>query len=236
MPWPRPLLPLLLLLFAVLDHVAPFVVVVVPTIPNQKQQPALLRTAATAGAAGDSDGSTPSQKQHSTLSATAGVEEGESDPAMLLLLERLGPRLGDVFRLVPRTARVVADVGCDHFSLGLALALDGGSHRPALARVIGVDKAMKPLEQARRNVKRVQTGLQGESVVEVNGRAVELRLGDGLKALRGGDAVDTVAIAGMGTRNIVEVLGAPAVEEVLRGVKHLVLQVRVWGCLFTDPL
>jgi tRNA A22 N-methylase len=156
-----------------------------------------------------------------------------------LLLERLGPRLTSVFRLVPASARVVADLGCDHALLPLALARDDHAHRPALERVIGVDKAAAPLEEARRNLRRSlpPAPLARDDAAVVNGRAVELRLGDGLWALSKGDGVDAVCAAGMGTRNIVEIL-SPAlssssdhVAAVLGGVQHLILQVTCAGSI-----
>ena len=166
--------------------------------------------------------------------ADADADTKTDAASMLPAVERqLGPRLAAVLRLVPRTSRVVADVGCDHFQLGMALALSDGTRAAAalpLARVIGVDKAAAPLEVARRNVGRLPGARvldkEGVVVTEVGGRVLELRLGDGLRALTAGDKVDCVAIAGMGTRNIVaEVLAGPAATEVLGGVRHLVLQV-----------
>jgi len=155
----------------------------------------------------------------------------------------LGPRLATVLRLVPASARVVADLGCDHALLPLALAMDDHALRPALERVIGVDKAAAPLAEARRNVARqlllpstaaaaaAAAAAHGDAAV-VNGRAVELRLGDGLRALSTADGVDTVCAAGMGTRNIIEILSPASssssdhVASLLGGVQHLVLQVR----------
>lgn len=153
---------------------------------------------------------------------------------MLPAVERqLGARLAAVLRLVPRASRVVADVGCDHFQLGMALALDDARGSRLVTRVIGVDKAAAPLEVARRGLGRLPgatRGVREGGVVEVGGRVLELRLGDGLRAMSKADGVDCVAIAGMGTRNMVEeVLAGPAAGEVLGGVRHLVLQVRPAG-------
>jgi hypothetical protein len=157
----------------------------------------------------------------------------------LLLLERLGPRLASVLRLVPTSARVVADVGCDHNRLNVALALTERSRRRGrLERLIGVEKAAAPLEAARRNLERLQrlhpmaAEEDGRGGVVVNGcTVVELRLGDGLGALSRDDDVDTVCCAGMGTCSMEEVLSPSSKEQraVLAGVRHLVLQVRFPG-------
>lgn len=89
----------------------------------------------------------------------------------------LDPRLAAVAALVPRGARV-ADIGCDHARLPIALALSGAE------RAIGIDRAKAPLEGASRNVRR-------------SGADVELRMGDGLDPLSPGE-IDCVTIAGVG--------------------------------------
>lgn len=122
---------------------------------------------------------------------------------------------------------MVADIGCDHGLLGLALTLGDRGRHPMLQRVIGVDRAAAPLAVARRNLARQRQKAaeeDGDAFV-VNGRRVELRLGEGLQALSGADGVDTVCMAGMGTKTIVGVLSSSAARDVLSSVQRLVVQV-----------
>jgi tRNA A22 N-methylase len=131
---------------------------------------------------------------------------------------RLGPRLASLYDLVPVTGSSlrVADIGCDHGLLPIAL-IAGGRCRIA----IGVDRSEAPLADGRRNAEafltwwRSKGGKEGDS-------GLELRLGDGLRALGAGE-VDVVCMGGLGTSAMMNVLqeGSP---EVLGGVHSLVMQ------------
>ncbi len=106
----------------------------------------------------------------------------------------LRERLLAVARLVT-PVKVVADVGTGDALLACHLVRTGRARR-----VIATDARPGPLEQARAVV--AGAGLAG---------SVELRLGEGLAALRPGEA-ETAVLAGMGARTLVAALeAAPAV-------------------------
>lgn len=134
------------------------------------------------------------------------------------ILHKLGPRLSAVYNLVPQTARGVVDVGCDHALLSLALA--AGQRHPKLLSVIGIDKAAEPLQMAKQNL-REHLYLRGE-VYPLTAR-LDLRLGDGLEALRLEDEgkVDCLCMAGIGSGTIVDVLTSMKKHTMF---EHLVLQ------------
>ena len=111
-------------------------------------------------------------------------------------------RLAAVAALVPDGARV-ADIGCDHAMLPIALVLSG-----VIERAIGIDRASAPLERARANVRAAAA-------------PVELRLGDGLAPLVAGE-VDCVTMAGVGGEAAVRALPIP---QLLRlGIERVVIQ------------
>jgi tRNA (adenine22-N1)-methyltransferase len=128
-------------------------------------------------------------------------------------LIQLTPRLGAVAALVRRGAPM-ADIGTDHAYLPTYLVQTG-----AVPRAIAGDVVPGPLEAARQTVE--EAGLTDR---------IELRLGDGLRILRPGEAT-TVTICGMGGGLIVTLLENGPLE----GVERLVLQpmesverVRAW--------
>ncbi len=99
----------------------------------------------------------------------------------------------------------LADVGTDHGYVPIALVLDG-----RIPSAIAMDVNRGPLERAERHI--AEHGL---------GTYIEVRLSDGLRELREGEA-DTVMIAGMGgqlTRRILQEGG-----HCLSDVKELILQ------------
>jgi tRNA (adenine22-N1)-methyltransferase len=112
-------------------------------------------------------------------------------------------RLQRLAEAVPR-GHCVADIGCDHGLLAIALVKIGRS-----PRAIGVDLREEPLAGARVAVERA--GLS---------KSVELRLGDGFQVI-GEDEIETAVIAGMGAKSCCAILraGVPA------SVERLVLQV-----------
>ena len=134
------------------------------------------------------------------------------------ILHKLGSRLSTVYNLVPHTAKGVVDVGCDHALLSLALA--AGQRHPNLLSVIGIDKAEEPLQMAKQNL-REHLYLRGEAY-PLTAR-LDLRLGNGLEALRGEDEgeVDTLCMAGIGSGTIVDVLTSMRRHTMF---EHLVLQ------------
>jgi hypothetical protein len=89
-----------------------------------------------------------------------------------------------VYSCVERGLRV-ADIGCDHGLLALALA-----HNQRSPTCIASDRLPSALQVAQRNIQ-----LAGE------GARVCARLGDGLQVLQPGE-VDAVAIAGMGLHSM----------------------------------
>lgn len=116
----------------------------------------------------------------------------------------LTPRMRCVAAFVPAGCRV-ADVGCDHAYVPIALC-----ERGICDFVIAMDVREGPLKIAGANVHKA--GLDDR---------IELRLSDGLERLSAGE-VDTVVIAGMGgllTRDIL-IAGEP----VVRGLRTMILQ------------
>lgn len=93
----------------------------------------------------------------------------------------LSDRMEAVVSMVSSQSFAVADVGCDHAYVSIALV-----RRKIASRVIAMDVRKGPLAIACDNVR--TAGLEKE---------IDLRLGDGLERLMPGE-VDTVIIAGMG--------------------------------------
>lgn len=114
-------------------------------------------------------------------------------------------RLSAAAGLVP-PGSAVADVGTDAATLPLWLLETG-----AAARCIATDRSAAGLDAARRR------GLGHVAA----GRLV-LRCGEGLSALAPGDALDVLALCGLGARTIVGILGDPRLATL--GLRRLVLQ------------
>ncbi|MCL2670764.1 MAG: class I SAM-dependent methyltransferase [Clostridiales bacterium] len=114
----------------------------------------------------------------------------------------LSPRLSTALALLAG-AKTVADIGCDHGRLAVALAQGG-------AMAVGVDISEPSLMKARR-------------LVQLAGQAdrVELRVGDGLSPLRTGEA-DAVCMMGMGGTLIAKLLAT--ITPPLAGARFAVLQ------------
>lgn len=102
---------------------------------------------------------------------------------------RLKPRLAAVAALVPEGG-VVADIGTDHAYLPIYLIKEGLARR-----VIAVENRLSTLAGARRSLNLFNQA-----------HKIELRLGDGLEALRREDRVDVVVLAGLGGRTICRLL------------------------------
>lgn len=116
----------------------------------------------------------------------------------------LTPRMRHVAAFVPAGAHV-ADIGCDHAYVSIALCEQG-----VCDHVIAMDVRKGPLEIARANVHKA--GLDDR---------IELRLSDGLEKLSDGE-VDTIVIAGMGGLLTRDILLAGA--QIVRGLKNMILQ------------
>ena len=99
----------------------------------------------------------------------------------------LSTRLQVIFDLVPKGARV-ADIGTDHAYLPIFLFLSGKCDK-----IIACDINENPLNKAKENI--IKFGIEN----------IETRLGDGLSAVKDGEA-DTVIIAGMGGDVISQIL------------------------------
>lgn len=93
----------------------------------------------------------------------------------------LSKRMETVVSLVPPESSRIADIGCDHAYVSIALV-----SRNLAKKVIAMDVRKGPLEIATKNVN--EAGLHN---------VIDLRLSDGLEKLESGE-VDTVIIAGMG--------------------------------------
>lgn len=119
-------------------------------------------------------------------------------------MQELDERLAAVAAFVPFGARL-ADIGTDHAKLPLALVAE-----EKVTHAIAVDVNRGPLEAAARAVQLAGCG-----------DAIEVRLSDGLLAIKPGE-VDTVAVAGMGGSLICRILRDGIA--VLRDVETLILQ------------
>lgn len=116
----------------------------------------------------------------------------------------LAKRLAALAAYVPYGS-VVADIGTDHAYLPIFLVEKG-----ICPKAIATDLNPGPFRSA------------GRKIAEHNQEdKIELRLGDGLKTLKPGEA-DVLVLAGMGGNTIREILAAA--PDVLRKVKRLVLQ------------
>ena len=116
----------------------------------------------------------------------------------------LRPRLEKVFEML-EGADVVADIGCDHGRLAVALL-----QRRAASRVIATDVSAASLEKAR--------ALKAACKI---GESLELRLGDGLCAL-GDDRPDALVFTGMGGELIASLLEREA--DIARAARSIVMQ------------
>lgn len=101
---------------------------------------------------------------------------------------KLPKRLETIVTMVP-PCHTVADIGCDHAYVSIALRERGKAER-----VLACDVRPGPLEQAKANIARA--GLTD---------SIETRLGDGLQPVQTGEA-DTVIIAGMGGELMLRIL------------------------------
>ena len=132
-------------------------------------------------------------------------------------------RLGDIVDLAISSSKEsnpkprIADVGCDHGLLSIALAASG-----KYKQVIGVDVSEQALENGARNFyRKVQEALERDVDSSDTDLPVEFRAGDGLSVIDDGE-IDSVAIAGMGVNTIVKILNEKDLERV--GTSTLFLQ------------
>ncbi|GAW90932.1 tRNA (adenine(22)-N(1))-methyltransferase [Calderihabitans maritimus] len=122
---------------------------------------------------------------------------------------KISKRLTAIASLV-KPGSVLGDIGTDHALLPVYLVKN-----QICPRVIATDVAPEPLKR-------------GEQLVRSHnlvGR-ISMRLGYGLKPLRPGE-VDTVVIAGLGGKTMVDILSAS--PEIVRGLNRLILQPMVAG-------
>ena len=116
----------------------------------------------------------------------------------------LSPRLHALVDLV-HNCETVADVGCDHAYLSIALSQSGRA-----SRVIACDASTNSLAGARANIERCSSAA-----------AIETRLGDGLSPLGHGEC-DVLTMSGIGLRKMLHILDADALARL--SVPTLVLQ------------
>lgn len=120
---------------------------------------------------------------------------------------RLGPRLAALAAAISEGSRV-ADVGTDHGALPIWLARTGRA-----AFCLATEKDARLLAR----VSRPPDGAPW-------GGRLGYRAGDGLAAVRRSDGIDTVVLAGLGSKTIVGILEAPEAASLAPG--RLVLQPR----------
>ena len=117
---------------------------------------------------------------------------------------KLSPRLQIIYDMVPKCT-TVADVGCDHGYLTIALLQNG-----IASKAIALDVNKGPLDTARANI--IQAALVDR---------VQLRLSDGLDKLAESEA-DVVCICGMGGALITRILDKGL--KVAKTAKTLILE------------
>ena len=117
---------------------------------------------------------------------------------------KLTPRTEGIVSLVPECGSV-ADIGCDHGYVSIALVQRGISKR-----AVACDIKEGPLEHAKKNI--AKAGLED---------SIDVRLAPGLEAVSSSDA-ESIVIAGMGMRTIAEILQND--PDMAKNAKYLVLQ------------
>lgn len=96
---------------------------------------------------------------------------------------------------------VVVDCCCGHALLALGCASEANA-----TRVVAIDRSEAEIERAKKNVARAKKEVE---MVGGDGAAVDsvdLRLGDGLSALRDDERVDVLVVAGVGANTMARVL------------------------------
>ncbi len=117
---------------------------------------------------------------------------------------KLTPRTEGIVSLVPK-CRTVADIGCDHGYVSIALL-----QRGIAERAFACDIKEGPLEHAKVNISKA--GLSDR---------IETLLAPGLSGLSDEEA-DVIIIAGMGTRTITEIIGNS--PDKAKKAEYLILQ------------
>ena len=119
----------------------------------------------------------------------------------------LSPRLAALACAIAAGSRV-ADIGSDHGLLPLWLAASGRA---------AYGLAVERTEELLAGVARPPAGVSWAE-------RLDYRAGDGLRAIRTEDRIDTIVLAGLGGRTIVQLLGAP--ETASPDLRRLVIQPR----------
>lgn len=119
-------------------------------------------------------------------------------------MNRLSERLLHIAAQVAH-GEVLADVGCDHGYLPIALVKDG-----VMQRAIAMDVNEGPLQRAAEHI-----------AAEQLGEYIQTRRSDGLERLQAGET-DAVIIAGMGGALTIDILTRG--QEVVRSLKQLILE------------
>lgn len=120
------------------------------------------------------------------------------------MMIRLSKRLAAIASLVTQ-GNILADIGCDHGYLPIYLI-----QQQRIPRAIAMDIRSGPLSRARQNI-------EAYGLLDY----IELRLSDGLEALKPGEA-QTVVAAGMGGPLMEEILGKGT--GLFASVRELILQ------------
>ncbi|WP_439426150.1 tRNA (adenine(22)-N(1))-methyltransferase [Oenococcus alcoholitolerans] len=99
-------------------------------------------------------------------------------------MAKLSDRLLEIYRFIPENTRV-ADIGTDHAAIPIALVETQKSDF-----ILATDIGNGPLSQAKEQIELADLEEQQDYI--------HLRLGDGLKAIKESDKIETIVISGIG--------------------------------------
>lgn len=116
----------------------------------------------------------------------------------------LSKRLLAISKMVDKNS-VTLDVGCDHALLDIYL-----SQNKIVKKGIASDVTVGALSQAKKNI----------NLSNVNN--IDVRLADGLEALKPDDNIDTIIISGLGNQKIVSILKKDVFK--LKNIKNIIIQ------------
>jgi len=156
----------------------------------------------------DMESNTGSQAASTRKHKTAnGYEAAQQAVNLLAQRNKTWKRLAHLVELATSSDmnhQSIADIGCDHGLLSIALASSG-----KFEQVVGADISQRALEDGALEFHRkVMEVLERERDETISSLPVEFRVGNGLEPLRPGEA-DAVCLAGMGVDTMLCILNSP---------------------------